>query len=81
MLQVFLKGVIDGAWKVLGKGGRPHFFLLRLIQKYVVMSLCVCVCACVCVCVCVFRRTCCVCKCLQRRGAPAIFSLWIIHRA
>ena len=26
VLQVFLKGVIDGARKVLGKGGRPHFF-------------------------------------------------------
>ena len=26
VLQVFLKGVIDGGWKVLGKGGRPHFF-------------------------------------------------------
>ena len=26
VLQVFLKGVIDGAWKVRGKGGRPHLF-------------------------------------------------------
>ena len=71
MLQVFFKGVIDGAWKVFGKGGRPHFFSLRLIQKYVVMSLCVCV----------FFVVCVVCKCFQRRGAPAIFSLWMIHRA
>ena len=64
---------LEGTWERWA----PAFLLLRLIQKYVVMSLCVCVC----VCVCVFRRTCCVCKCFQRLGAPAIFSLWIIHRA
>ena len=68
MLQVFFKGVIDGA---LGKVGARIFFA-EVNSK---------VCRHVFECVCVFRRTCCVYKCFQRRGAPAFFLLWIIHRA
>ena len=53
MLQVFLKGVIDGAWKVFGKGGRPHFFaeVNSKICRHVFVCVCLCVCVCVCVCV------------------------------